>query len=116
LNGFNAALCNAGGVICNSGFELISECLQLGIPILTKPLAGQMEQLSNAAALQELNYASTTRKLNPQILAEWLDQDKKMSPRLRWPNVANAIVDWILQGNFADSRPLAQKLWQQTHH
>ena len=54
------------GVICNTGFELISECLQWGKPVLTRPLAKQMEQLSNAAALEQLGYATTMQALDTQ--------------------------------------------------
>ena len=45
------AVRGCAGVVCNSGFELISECLQLGKTVLTRPVLGQMEQMSNAFAL-----------------------------------------------------------------
>ena len=51
IAGFKRDLATERGVICNTGFELISECLQWRKPVLTRPLAKQMEQLSNAAAL-----------------------------------------------------------------
>ncbi|MEL7451675.1 MAG: MJ1255/VC2487 family glycosyltransferase, partial [Pseudomonadota bacterium] len=51
---FKVDLAASSGVICNAGFELISECLQWRKPVLAKPLHGQMEQLSNAQALDEL--------------------------------------------------------------
>ncbi len=54
LRGFKKDLDNSAGVICNAGFELISECLALGLPVLAKPVKGQMEQLSNARSLQLL--------------------------------------------------------------
>ena len=63
IDGFKRDLATARGVICNTGFELISECLQWGKPVL-RPLAKQMEQLSNAAALEQLGYATTMEALN----------------------------------------------------
>ncbi|WP_200821173.1 MJ1255/VC2487 family glycosyltransferase [Oceanicoccus sp. KOV_DT_Chl] len=76
-DGFKADLSKSRAVICNAGFELISECLQLNLPILAKPLQGQMEQLSNAAALEKLGYATTLNVLDRETIAEWLVLAKK---------------------------------------
>ncbi len=72
IKGFKKDLAACRGVICNSGFELLSECLQLGKAALTKPLAGQMEQLSNALALEKLGYAQTMPGLDSALLDQWL--------------------------------------------
>ena len=50
IAGFKSDLASTRGVVCNCGFELISECLHWRKPVLTRPLAKQMEQLSNGAA------------------------------------------------------------------
>ena len=84
---FKQHLASSSGVICNSGFELISECLQWGKPVLTKPLAGQTEQLSNALALQQLNYATTMPELDNACAARWLD-DKPKAPAVSYDDVA----------------------------
>jgi hypothetical protein len=42
--------------ISNARFELASEVLQLGEKILAKSLNTQMEQIFNAAALEQLGY------------------------------------------------------------
>src|SRR5690606_7995674 len=63
VDGFKQDLYRSERVICNSGFELISECLYLGKSVLTKPLHGQMEQLSNAHALEVLGYATVIKQI-----------------------------------------------------
>ncbi len=70
--GFQRALRACAGVICNAGFELSSEALQLGKKLLVKPLAGQMEQASNAAALRELGLGATMTTLDAVQIGEWL--------------------------------------------
>lgn len=56
-SGFLKDLAECNGVISNAGFELPSEALHLGKRILVKPLAGQMEQVSNSLALTIMNLA-----------------------------------------------------------
>ncbi len=50
IAGFKSDLASTRGVVCNCGFELISECLHWRKTVLTRPLAKQMEQLSSGAA------------------------------------------------------------------
>ena len=108
--GFKQDLRTAKGVICNAGFELISECLHLGLPILAKPLAGQIEQLSNAKALEQLSYAATTKRLNKEVVEAWLKRDKQSNKR-PMPKVTPALVDWLLTGQWQDSKAVIDKLW-----
>jgi uncharacterized protein (TIGR00661 family) len=61
-------LYDCAGVISNAGFELASECLQLGKKILAKPLHVQMEQISNATALKQLGYGQTMTDIEPAVL------------------------------------------------
>jgi hypothetical protein len=100
-------------VICNAGFELVSECLHLGLPVLVKPVAGQMEQLSNAAALEQLGWGATTRQLDAKAIDSWLVQPQQ-PPAIRYPDVAAALSDWILSGEWQDQRGLWQTLWNCT--
>lgn len=53
-HGFKQDLITSSAVITNTGFELISECLCMGIKVLTKPVYKKLEQLSNGAALSQL--------------------------------------------------------------
>ncbi len=50
---FKHQLLQAKAVVCSAGFELPSECLYLGIPLVVMPIGGQYEQWCNAAALEE---------------------------------------------------------------
>jgi uncharacterized protein (TIGR00661 family) len=110
--GFKRDLCRSSAVISNSGFELISECLHLGLPILVKPLQGQMEQESNALALYELKFAEVMRTLDEDIIANWLI---KFNPviRKKTPDVAHEIVKWLLSDKILPAQKVATSLWQQ---
>lgn len=110
-DGFKQDLLTSSRVITNSGFELISECLQLGKGILTKPLQGQMEQHSNAAALDQLGYATVLDELNPLQILQWLKTDKKPI-QLHYPDVAGALARWISGGCITSEEELAKQLWQ----
>jgi uncharacterized protein (TIGR00661 family) len=109
--GFKHDLVTSSRVITNSGFELISECLQLGKAILTKPLQGQMEQHSNAAALEQLGYATVLDELDPQQIRQWLKADIKPI-QLAYPDVAAALAQWVAGGCTQTEQELAAQLWQ----
>jgi uncharacterized protein (TIGR00661 family) len=115
---FHPALCGARGVICNAGFELTSEALQLGIKLLVKPLQGQMEQVSNARALVELGLGLAMSRLDSKKLHYWLNN---FQPRqIIYPNVAQAIAQWIMGGECTAASAnrqiteMATRLWEQT--
>ena len=107
---FQTDLASCEGVITNSGFELASEAIQYGKKILTKPLHGQMEQISNAAALRILKRADVISTLNPAVLNAWLT--KKNPIPVIYSNVAGEIVNWIISGRVEPLASLSQRLWQ----
>lgn len=109
-SGFKTDLTHSSGVICNSGFELISECLHLGLPILTKPIQGQMEQLSNALALQQLGFAQVMESLDSDIIEKWLQQ-KKNGIQVILPDVAQVLANWVVGGNWQQPDDLSKPLW-----
>lgn len=113
LHNFKHDLCQANGVICNAGFELISECLHMGIPALAKPVAGQSEQLGNAAALQQLGAATVMQEFSASRIEKWLMHTPSLTPR-HYPDVAAAICDWVISGEWHDSSHLVSELWKQT--
>lgn len=113
IHTFKQDLSTARGVICNSGFELISECLQWNKPVLTRPLAGQMEQLSNAMALQQLGYARVVQTLDEVTLRRWLEQPVA-SPGITFPDVAAALADWLVDGCQVPVSTLGDALWRDT--
>ena len=107
---FKRHLAGSEGVICNSGFELISECIQWQKPVLTKPLAGQMEQLSNALALQELGYAQVMETLCKRTLRQWLASPARPQP-VHFADVASKLAEWLATGCRTGVEQLSQDLW-----
>lgn len=107
---FKSDLTSSSAVIANSGFELISECLALGIKVFTKPLAGQIEQLSNAAALAELEYATVTDNLFLPSVEKWLKSSR--SVQVTYPNVQECLARWLASGARESVDELAEKMWR----
>lgn len=112
LEGFHQELLNCNGVICNAGFELASEALQLGKKLLVKPLMGQLEQLSNALALTQLGLGKRMDSLSTEAVQGWLNTPPTL--RVAYPNVAKGIAEWLKAGKHDNYRELATSLWQQT--
>lgn len=108
---FVAALERASHIVCNCGFELISEALCHGKRILAKPLAGQMEQVSNALALQALGFARIARQLDPQVIGDFLALETT-PPRSDWPDVAAAIAAWLVEGG-EPLEAVSERLWRE---
>jgi uncharacterized protein (TIGR00661 family) len=110
--GFLNDLIECNGVISNAGFELASEAMYLGKKILVKPLAGQMEQLSNALAMRSLNLGQTMNQLSKEKVAEFLEQPA--GTPIKFSNVARMIANWVENGHWEDVEGLARKTWQET--
>jgi uncharacterized protein (TIGR00661 family) len=110
---FQNDLASCNGVIANAGFGLSSEALQHGKKLLIKPLHGQMEQLSNAAALQLLQLGDVMQTLNSATLADWLHKPNPL-PRY-YPNVAQAIVTWIIRGLKSDLKTFTRQVWSEAN-
>lgn len=111
--GFRRDLLSASGVICNAGFELSSEAIQLGKKLLVKPLKGQMEQLSNARALEQLGLGMAMQELNSTLLEQWLKNFS--APQVYYPNVARAIVQWLSRADWNSLDELSERLWSEVH-
>lgn len=111
--GFQDDLANCNGVITNAGFELASEAIHLGKKLLVKPLRGQMEQLSNAKALEELGLGKTMNKLDPKVLEDWLQNF--VPKRVIYPDVPEVLAQWIAEGNWQNTQPMIKQLWQAVH-
>jgi uncharacterized protein (TIGR00661 family) len=110
--GFLRDLCECGGVICNAGFELPSEALYLGKRILAKPLSGQIEQESNALALEKLGLATASDKLDISLVRDWLNgiMDSPAKPK-NYPNVAEYLAEWISGRRRDDVFGLVRSAW-----
>lgn len=111
IHGFKRDLAAAKGVICNSGFELISECLHWQKPVLTRPLAKQMEQLSNAVALEQLGYATTMESLDTERAGRWLANTPR-APDIRFRDVAATLAEWLARGAKQSVEVLGKELWK----
>ena len=111
--GFKQDLVDAEGVICNTGFELISECLLMGTKVLTKPLAGQVEQISNAAALRQLGYATVLDRWSPEPIRDWIRDG--VNVQVSYPKVHERIARWIVEGQRESVAELAGQLWSSVH-
>lgn len=109
---FQRNLSECESVLCNAGFELNSEALQLGRRILAKPLKGQIEQHSNAIALDLLGLAKTCDVLNSATIQDWLDTSRVV--QISYPNVAKAVVAWLQSNDDSNVMDLCESLWEQT--
>tara|TARA_S200000501_G_scaffold112080_1_gene105367 strand:- start:2898 stop:3914 length:1017 start_codon:yes stop_codon:yes gene_type:complete len=106
---FTNDLLKASGVICNSGFELPSECFSLNKRVLVKPISNQMEQESNALAIEELNIGHTTAKLNTKVIGNWLQSD--LRGYVPYKPVSETFAEWIESGDFNDLKSLCDASW-----
>lgn len=116
--GFQKNLYDCAGIISNAGFELASESLQLGKKILAKPLHAQMEQISNAAALQQLGYGHVMTDMDPAAIECWLHDDHAV--QVTYPNTARLLVQWLQDGMPEIDRNFVNAIWSsvevlQTH-
>ncbi|MFC3854232.1 MJ1255/VC2487 family glycosyltransferase [Salinispirillum marinum] len=107
---FQQCLRQCESVICNAGFELASEALHLGKRILVKPVHGQMEQASNALALKQLGYGTAMDHLSMERIAEWLSTAPVV--QVSYPDVAAAVVEWLLAGEWSKPDDLSAQLWR----
>lgn len=110
--GFIDALRGCRGVISNAGFELASEALSLGKKLLVKPLRGQFEQLTNGRSLALMGLATLMDSLDANTLRRWLDEEG--AGRVVWPNVAQALTQWLVAGTSEPLESLSRRLWLQT--
>lgn len=110
VTAFKEHLLGARGVICNTGFELISECLQLRKPVLTRPVGGQFEQLSNALALKQLSFAQIMYHLSSETLEHWL-KTLPHPPTVSFHKVPEVIANWLAGGCVEPIENLSAQLW-----
>lgn len=109
--GFLDDLNSCETVICNAGFELTSEALHLGKKIINKPLAGQMEQLSNALAITQLGLGSVVEKLTAKDFENKL---RNATPNaVHYPDVAKMVAEWIVKGDWGNPDELCRLAWEQ---
>jgi uncharacterized protein (TIGR00661 family) len=71
--GFVHDLRTARAVVAGGGFTLMSEAVYLHKPMLALPIAGQFEQIMNAAYLEREGYGRHAHALDEHTLVEFLD-------------------------------------------
>lgn len=113
LTGFQRDLSDCTGIICNAGFELASEALQLGKKILVKPVHAQMEQASNAAALSLLGYGQMMQTVDTKRIEQWLYETKAV--RVTYPNTAKHLVQWIKDGMPPVDQSWCNRIWSEVN-
>ena len=113
IAGFKSGLARALWVVCNYGFEPISEWLQWRKPVLARPLAKQTEQLSIGAALETLRYATNMRQIDNELTARWLVAPPP-APNLSFPDVSAALAGWLADGAKPPVATLGSALWGQS--
>ena len=96
-------------LITNAGFQLTSEALFLGKPILCKPQKGQPEQEHNAKILDDLGYATVSQEINAATIKDWLHSCNNI--KIDFSNPIDVIVD-IIENREKDFSNEINRLWQ----
>jgi uncharacterized protein (TIGR00661 family) len=96
-------------LITNAGFQLTSEALFLGKPILCKPQKGQPEQEHNAKILDDLGYATVSQEINAATIKDWLHSSNNI--KIDFSNPIDVIVD-IIENREKDFSNEINRLWQ----
>ncbi len=110
--GFLNDLTECNGVVCNAGFELPGEALHLGKKLLLRPLDGQIEQESNALAMEELQYGMAMHSLDPDLLASWLELPGREP--LNYSRTVDFIAEWIGSGDWEGLSRYTEAAWKAT--
>jgi uncharacterized protein (TIGR00661 family) len=111
-SGFLNDLLECDGVVCNAGFELPGEALHLGKKLLLRPLDGQIEQESNALAMEELGYGMAMHDLDGAVLADWLQ--KPCREPLHYARTVDYIAEWIGSGRWNELPKYTAAAWEKT--
>jgi len=106
---FKEDLIQCSGLITNAGFQLPSEALFLGKPMLCKPLNGQPEQEHNAKILKQLGYATVCKKIDIDSIQSWVKN--KINVKIPFKNPIDLIINIIENPtmNFSDK---VMELWE----
>jgi uncharacterized protein (TIGR00661 family) len=112
---FQQSMARCSGVIGNAGFELASEAIHMGCPLLVKPLKGQVEQLSNVLNLKLLGLAESINDVDVDAVALWLGNKKPV--QVLYPDVARELASWIAHESpdqpTTSVHDLANRVWSQ---
>ena len=73
-----------------------------------------MEQVSNAMALELLQLGEVMQSLDVSAIETWLEQSQAI--HMQYPDSAQAIVDWLLQGDFRVDKSWVDGIWEKVVH
>ena len=91
--GFLDDLRTARALVDGGGFSLLSEALNLHVPVLSIPIEGQLEQELNALYLERLQYGASARRLDPEAIEEFLSHPEEAGTRLAdYPREDNSLI------------------------
>jgi uncharacterized protein (TIGR00661 family) len=91
--GFVHDLRTARAVIAGGGYSLMSECVYLGVPLLSVPIKDQYEQELNARYLMKLGYGSWAKTLDRAVIERFLNDLPRHEEALRsYPRHDNAML------------------------
>ncbi|MDG2287165.1 MAG: glycosyltransferase family protein [Candidatus Marinimicrobia bacterium] len=107
---FKQDLIRCSSLITNAGFQLPSEALFLGKPMLCKPLKDQPEQEHNAKILKELEYATICDKIDVNSIEHWIKN--KIKVQIPFKDPMNLIID-IIENPTTDFSHRAMELWKE---
>ncbi|TLU86189.1 MAG: hypothetical protein FDX30_04085 [Chlorobium sp.] len=109
--GFLADLMESNGVVCNAGFELPGEALHLGKKLLLRPLDGQIEQESNALAIDMLGFGMVMHSLDRAVLGDWLEKPDREP--MNYSRTVDYIAEWIGSGKWEDLQKYTDAAWRE---
>jgi hypothetical protein len=69
-----------------------------------------MEQISNAAALEQLGYGHTMFDLKSAVIEDWLHNPHAI--RVTYPNIAKVIVQWLQAGMPKMDKDYTEQVWE----
>ncbi|MBI5525485.1 MAG: teichoic acid biosynthesis protein [Deltaproteobacteria bacterium] len=91
--GFIDDLRTARAVIAGGGYSLMSECVHLGVPMLSVPIGGQYEQELNARYLQKLGYGAWAKTLDREAMEGFLADLPRMTDKIAaYPRRDNGLL------------------------
>ncbi len=96
--GFLQSMCDSTGVLTGAGFETPAEAIFLGKKLMCIPIAGQYEQLCNAAALEKsgIEVVQKIGKDFERKLQQWLNNSAPL--KIDYPDDTRNLTEEIIYG------------------
>lgn len=103
---FIADMASARAVVSGGSFTVMSECVYLHKPLLSLPVAGQIEQVVNARYLEREGYGAQAERLDQPTLTRFVDQLPRYEARLAgYQQDGNRVLFETLERELQLARP-----------